>query len=96
MGTRCAPTYANIFETKFEEKYIVPFIKQISMLYLRIIDDIFMIWTKSKNELGNFMKDLNIKHSSIKFDCKYFKDKIEFLDALVYIDQHQKLQTTLY
>ena len=98
MGTRCAPTYANIFMVDFEEKYIYPFINQISVLYLRFIDDIFMIWTKSENELENFIKDLNTKHPSIKFDFKYSKDKIEILDTLVYIDQHkyQKLQTTLY
>ena len=66
------------------------------MLYLRFIDDIFMIWTKSENELKIFMKDLNTKHTSINFDFKYSKDKIEFLDTLFYIDQHQKLQTALY
>ena len=27
---------------------------------------------------------------------KYSKDKIGFFDKLVYIDQHQKLQTSLY
>ena len=91
MGTKCAPAYANI-----EEKHIYLFIKQISMLYLIFIDDMFMIWTKSENERKIFMKDLNTKHPSIKFDFKYSKNKIEFLDTLVYIDQHQKLQTSLY
>ena len=37
------------------------------------------------------MKDLNTNYLSIKFDFKYSKDKVEFLDSLVYIDQHQKL-----
>ena len=86
MGTKCAPTYASI-----EEKHIYLFIKQISMLYLIFIDDMFMIWTKSENERKIFLK-----HPSIKFDFKYSKNKIEFLDTLVYIDQHQKLQTSLY
>ena len=43
-----------------------------------------MIWIKLKN----LMKDLNTKHSSITFDFKYSKDKIEILDAQVYIEQH--------
>lgn len=49
-----------------------------------------------KNELKFLLKDLNKKLWSIKFDYKYSTDKIEFLDSLVYLDQHQKLQTTLY
>ena len=81
--------------TKFEEKYISSFIKQISMFYLRFIDDVFIIRTKSENEFKNFMKDLNIKHSLIKFEFKYSIDKIESLDTLIYIDQRQKLQTSL-
>ena len=49
------------------------------------------MWTKSKNELKNFMNYLSTKNSSIKFDFNYFKVKIEFLDTLVYIEQRQKL-----
>ena len=41
------------------------------------------------------MKGLNIKHCSLKFDFNYSKDKTKFFDTLVYVDQHQKLQTTL-
>ena len=59
MGAICAPT--NIFMTEIKEKYIYPFIKQISVLCLRFIKDILKIWTKSENELRNFMKDLNTK-----------------------------------
>ena len=83
MGTRWAPTYANMFMVEFEEKYIYPFKKQISMLYLRFIDGIFTIGTKSENELKIFMKDLNTKHPFIKFNFKYSKDKIIFLSTLV-------------
>ena len=41
MGTKCAPSYANIFMGMFEERYIYPLIKKISNFYLRFIDDIF-------------------------------------------------------
>ena len=63
METRCAPTYANIFLTKLQEKYVVSFISKIFLSEN---------WTKSENELGNFMKDLNTKHSITKFNFKYF------------------------
>ena len=42
------------------------------------------------------MSELNQKHPSIKFDYKFDCKQIEFLDTLVYIDQQNKLQTTLF
>ena len=44
MRTICAPSYANIFMSEFEEKYIYPLINNKSVIYLRYIDDIFMVW----------------------------------------------------
>ena len=41
------------------------------------------------------MSELNQIHSSIKSDYKFECKQIEFLDTLVYIDQRNKLQTTL-
>ena len=71
MGTICAPAYANIFMTEFEQKYVYPLIKDKSILFLRYIDDIFMVWTKSEKQLKDFMSELNQKHPSIKFDYKF-------------------------
>ena len=34
MGTICAASYANIFMSEFEEKYIYPIIKNKSVIYL--------------------------------------------------------------
>ena len=45
----------------FEAKHIYPYIKEKSLLYLRYIDDIFMIWKGTKVELITFIKELNIK-----------------------------------
>ena len=70
-------------------------IKGKSILFSRYIDDIFMVWTKSEKRLKDFMSELNQKHPSIKFDCKVDYKQIQFLDTLVYIDQQNKLQTTL-
>ena len=96
MGTMCAPTCANIFMSECEEKYIYPLIKNKSSSYLLFIDDIFMKWTKSENELKSFINEMNKKHHSIKFDFKFSKEKTEFLDALVSKDHNKRLQTTLY
>ena len=96
MGTICAPSYVNIFISEFEEKHIYLLIKNKSVIYLRYIDDIFMVWIKSESELRHFMNEINQKHQSIKFDFKFSKESIEFLDTLVYIDSKNRLQTTLY
>ena len=71
MGTVCAPAYANIFMAKFELKCIYPYINDRTKMFLRFIDDLFMIWTGSEQELLDFMRDLNKKHSSIEFEFKY-------------------------
>ena len=67
MGTKCAPTYANIFMEEVEEKYIYPKIKDKSCKYLRYIHDIFMVWKSSQDELNQFIKEINEVHPSIKF-----------------------------
>ena len=45
MGTKCAPSYANLFMGKFEELYIYPQLLYKSPIYLQYIDDLFFIWT---------------------------------------------------
>ena len=96
MGTICAPSYANIVMSEFEEKHIYPLIKNKSVIYLRYVDDIFIVWIKSDSELRHFMNERNQKHQSIKFDFKFSKESIEFLGTLVYVDSKNRLQITLY
>ena len=62
MGTIGAPSYANIFLSEFEEKQIYPLLKNKSVIYLRYIDDIFMVRIKSERELRQFMNEINKKH----------------------------------
>ena len=81
MGAIYAASYTNIFMDHFDRKYIYPLIEEKSLTYFRYIDDIFLIWTGTKNELNQFLKDLNKKHTSIKFDYKASKDRIVFLDT---------------
>ena len=42
------------------------------------------------------MSELNQNHPSAKIDNKFDCKQIEFLDTLVYIDQQNKLQNTLF
>ena len=43
----------------FEAKHTYPYIKEMSLLYLRYIDDIFMIWKGTKAELIAFITEPN-------------------------------------
>ena len=96
MGTICTPSYANIFMSESEEKHIYPLIKTKSVIYLRYIDNIFMVWIKCESELRHFMNEINQKHQSVKCDFKFSKESIEFLGTLVYMDSKKRLQTTLH
>lgn len=61
MGTICALTSANILMAEFIKIHL-SFQKANIKLYLRFINNIFMIWAELVNKLKNFVKDLNTKH----------------------------------
>ena len=95
MGTKCAPSYANIFMGWFEEKFIFLLLTNLSDSYLRFIDDIFLIWNGTKTEFDNFLKKINECHPSIKFEYEMSKTEIHFLDTKVF-KVNNKLRTKLY
>ena len=77
MGTKPAPSYANIFmarkiDTAIEEiaakfgdgVYPIRFLK-------RFLDDIFMIFTGSIENLHMFLEELNTIHPTIKFTMNH-------------------------
>ena len=73
MGTICAPFYANFFMDHFERKYRYPLIERKLLTYFRYINDIFLIWTGTKNELDQFFKDLNKKAPIYRIWSQSFK-----------------------
>lgn len=96
MGTKCAVIYANLFMSHFEENHIYQLIAGKCPFYKRFIDDIFLLWTGTFDELLIFVEDLNKLHPTIKFDAKHSKTTVEFLDTRIYKSKDGKLQTTLY
>ena len=78
---------------KFE---IYPPINGKHLCYYRFRDDIFMIWTGGEKALKEFFIKINTLHNSIKFDCKYSKKEINFLDTTVTIEENGTLNTKLY
>jgi hypothetical protein len=95
MGTRVAPSFANIFMADFEEKWVYNYNPQ-PILWLRYIDDIFMIWNHDKSSLDSFLSYLNSCHHSIKFTSEVSQTNLSFLDTMVHIDHQGQLFTDLY
>ena len=77
MGTKCAPSYVNIFMGWFEEKFLFPFLTNLSNFYLRFIDGIF-IWYGTKTEFNNFLKKSNECHPSIKSEYEMSQNRNQF------------------
>ena len=96
MGTKCAPEYANLFMADFEEKFIYPRINGKCPLYLRYIDDIFLLWRGSLQELKDFIKEINTIHHTIKFEVEFSTTEVHFLDTTVTITPEKQLKTSLY
>ena len=93
IGTKCAPSHANIFIGWFEEQFIFPLLTNLSDFYQRLIDDIFLIWNCTKTEFDNFLKRINECHSSIKFEHEIeYETEINFLDTRLF-KVHNKLRT---
>ena len=96
MGAKCSCAYANIFMGKFEEDRIYQLIDTRVICYYRFVDDIFMIWKANEVALKHFFSKLNTLHPSIKFDCKFCRNEINFLDTTVCINNNSKLTIKLY
>ena len=95
MGTRVAPTYANIFMSDFEDKFVYTYPKQ-PLFWARFIDDIFMVWEYGEEELQKFILHLNTIHATIKFTSEYSQTKVNFLDVWAIKNREGYLFTDLY
>ena len=84
MGTKMAPSYANLFMGNLEPKLHAQAPLHIQM-WKRYIDDIFIIWTGSNEDLGEFMNKINSIHLTIKFTHESDDNELTFLDMTVYI-----------
>ncbi|KAJ8045213.1 hypothetical protein HOLleu_08171 [Holothuria leucospilota] len=94
MGTKMAPAYACLFMATLEEDFLEGRAHR-PVLYLRFIDDIFMIWDQGEAELINFIRDLNNAHGSIKFTHHFSPTSLPFLDVLVSL-RDSSIHTSVY
>ena len=94
MGTKTAVAYANTSMSDFEDKHVYTYHIQ-PLVWKRFIDDIFMIWTCTKEELDAFILHLNSCHPTIKFTAEISQNETIFLDTKVKKDG-ESLVTDLY
>ena len=94
MGTRMAPSYANLPLGKFEHNALLRAPYQ-PYVWLRFIDDIFMTSTKGPEKLDMFVDYLNILHSTIEFTCSHSLSNVPFLDVMVSV-KDGFIKTDLY
>ena len=94
MGTKMAPSYANLFMGVLEQQMLSSY-KYKPLAYFRYIDDIFMIWTEGEETLNEFLTHCNNQNKHIQFEQTISKNWIPFLDVSVILE-NGKLTTDLY
>ncbi|XP_053391470.1 uncharacterized protein LOC128554246 [Mercenaria mercenaria] len=95
MGSSMAPSYASLFMGKLEKDFLHSRGVKPS-LWLRFLDDIFMIWNHSLEELESFIDDLNKFHPNIKFTTTISESTVSFLDVQVSKNKSLGTDTDIY
>ena len=83
MGKVYSPSFANLTMSYWEEINLSRAKKQPT-LYLRYLDDIFIIWDHSREDFQQFYQMLNSAHPNITLKANVQAQELEFLDVLVY------------
>ena len=94
IGTKAAPSFAVNYMGAYEEEHVYTY-KLQPLLYLRYIDDIFMIWQHGEAELLTFVEHLNTRVPTITFTQEHSAQHVSFLDVLVRIINNH-LETDLF
>ncbi|CAJ0956111.1 unnamed protein product [Ranitomeya imitator] len=101
MGNPCAPTYANLFLGWWEDCIVfsevhAQYLAHID-LWVRYIDDIFVLWRGSKDVFNLFIDSLNNNGVGLKFTYDIQEFQLPFLDVLISKSQDgEHLESTIY
>lgn len=83
MGKIFSPHYADIYMADWEKSAFEKCTK-LPLLYLRYLDDIFIIWEHTRNDFTAFFNILNTHHTSIKLKYELSETSVNFLDVTIY------------
>ena len=85
MGTNCLPQAAQLYlAVKFEAALKRKLGAKFPSFYKRYIDDGFVLFEGSEQELLCFINALNSELPNIKITCSYSRFELEFLDVVIY------------
>ena len=82
-GTKLDPALATIYIGQREETFLESRTSKPE-LWVRYIDDIFLIWTHSLTEFHTFLTDINSLHERIRFTAEISTESRNFLDLTIY------------
>ena len=82
-GTKMAVAFANIFMSKVESEILSQSALK-PLVWKRYIDDIFSLWTITRENLTQFIEQANNHHPTIKFTAEISDTEITFLDTNIY------------
>ena len=94
MGTRLAPSFANLYMGHFEDEFVYPY-NPAPSLFLRYIDDIFLIWEHGPTSLQRFIDHINSCVPSIQFTSTISVHQVSFLDTWIRLADG-RISTDLY
>ena len=96
MGSPLSSVIANLFMEQFEEQALGSATLKPS-LWLRHVDDTFVIWPHGEDALNTFFNHLNMLHPTIKFTMEIEENSsISFLDVLISKRMDGRLSHTVY
>jgi hypothetical protein len=85
MGQSWAPTVCNIFFAEMDD-YIVRTYKPL--FYGRFIDDTFILWEGTTEEIYRMEADLNSRWVGVKLNFATSSEMLPFLDVEVFVDKN--------
>ena len=94
MGTKMAPNYANLFMDRFEQGFLDSEPTR-PLVWLRYIDDIFCVWTGSRQSLDAFLDRHNARHRTLRFTWEISHAHVEFLDLNIFKGERFQKQNLL-
>ncbi len=98
IGTRAAPTFANLFMGWWENKMQQEWTGTALEFYRRFINDLFFLWLGSREEFEKFIIYVNSIFPNIKLTAEYSYEtrSVNYLDMKIFIDDQGYIRTNLY
>ncbi len=99
MGTKMAPSFANLYMGHFEDEHVYTYPLE-PWCWFRLIDDIKFLWPHGREELDRFIHHVNYVGSrddrSLKFTAQISESSDDFLDTSLYFTPTGGIAFKLY